>query len=386
MKWEMVKLGELADIIAGQSPESKYYNDKKDGIPFFQGKADFKIDYPSVRYWCTQPIKIARPFDILMSVRAPVGPTNICNITACIGRGLAAIRVGDKLDYKFLYHYCKLIENQIASQGNGSTFSAITTSVIKELQIPLPPLPIQKRIVEILDAADALRRKDQELLKKYDELAQAIFIDMFGDPVKNEKGFKTVCLGDCLDNIQIGPFGTQLHESDYIKNGIPVINPMHIGDLKIKPNINYSISEQKFRELPEYHLKVNDVILARRGEMGRCAIVKEQQGKCLCGTGSLYMTVNKEVLDPLFLVYTLSRKSTKIALENVSTGTTMANLNKSIIINFKMILPDLKRQKDFVNAVQYSEKSIEHLMGSVSKSDYFFNSLLQKAFSGELVV
>ena len=166
MRWEMVRLSSVAEVIAGQSPESKYYNDKGDGIPFFQGKADFRIDYPIVRYWCTQPTKIAKPMDILMSVRAPVGPTNICDVEACIGRGLAAIRTSDKLNYKYLYFYFKSIEEKIASQGNGSTFSAITTSVLKDLQIPLPPLPIQKRIAEILDAADALKRKDQELLKK----------------------------------------------------------------------------------------------------------------------------------------------------------------------------------------------------------------------------
>jgi type I restriction enzyme S subunit len=130
--------------------------------------------------------------------------TNICDIEACIGRGLASIRVGKKLDYKFLYFYLKSIETQIASQGNGSTFSAITTSVLKELQIPLPPLPIQKRIAEILDTADALRRKDEALLKKYDELAQAIFIDMFGDPVKNEKGWEVKKLGEVCHYIKDG--------------------------------------------------------------------------------------------------------------------------------------------------------------------------------------
>jgi type I restriction enzyme S subunit len=112
--------------------------------------------------------------------------------------------VGKKLDYKFLYFYLKSIETQIASQGNGSTFSAITTSVLKELQIPLPPLPIQKRIAEILDTADALRRKDEALLKKYDELAQAIFIDMFGDPVKNEKGWEVKKLGEVCHYIKDG--------------------------------------------------------------------------------------------------------------------------------------------------------------------------------------
>ena len=130
---------------------------------------------------------------------------------------------------------------------------------------------------------------------------------------------------------------------------------------------------------------MNDVILARRGEMGRCAIVTDETGKCLCGTGSLFLTVKEDLLDPLFLVYILSRKTTKIALENVSAGTTMSNLNKSIINDFKIILPEIGKQKDFVEAVKLSEESIEFNLKEVNRSVYLFNSLIQKAFKGELV-
>jgi type I restriction enzyme S subunit len=302
-----------------------------------------------------------------------------------IGSTLARLSLKiNNVEPRFLFWYLESQNDIIKSQRTGATIPHVNGNALKDIEIPFPPLATQKRIVEILDAADALRRKDQELLKKYDELAQAIFIDMFGDPVKNEKGWDKVKLGDCLKNIQIGPFGTQLHESDYIKNGIPVINPMHIGDLKIKPNINYSISEDKFNELPQYHLNVNDVILGRRGEMGRCAIVTNETGKCLCGTGSLFLTVKEDLLDPLFLVYILSRKTTKIALENVSAGTTMSNLNKNIINDFNVILPEIGKQKDFVEAVKLSEESIELNLKEVKRSSYLFNSLIQKAFKGEL--
>jgi type I restriction enzyme S subunit len=301
--------------------------------------------------------------DFLLTNSMSFGRPYILKTSGCIHDGWLVLSPKDEnihRDYFYYYLGSDEIKQRLSSKAAGAVVKNLNKEIVSDLVIELPPLPTQKRIAEILDAADALRRKDQELLKKYDELAQAIFIDMFGDPVKNEKGFNKVNLGDCLDNLQIGPFGTQLHESDYIKNGIPVINPMHIGDLKIKPNFNYSITEEKYQELPQYHLKPNDVILARRGEMGRCAIVNEYQGKCLCGTGSLYLTVNNNLLHPLFLVYVLSRKTTKIALDNASAGTTMANLNKSIINDFKIILPHIDMQKSFVRAVRISEDSIEH--------------------------
>ncbi|RYF11086.1 MAG: restriction endonuclease subunit S, partial [Flavobacteriales bacterium] len=199
MSWQRVKLSEISNVIAGQSPESIFYN--KDGIgkPFFQGKADFNDDFPSVRYYTSKVTKTANINDILLSVRAPVGPTNICTIDACIGRGLAAIRVGEHLYYKFLYHYFKSIERKLSASGNGSTFSAITTNDVKNILVPLPPLAIQKQIAEILDKADALRKKDVELLKHYDALAQSLFINMFGDPVRNEKGWEVKRIKELLE-------------------------------------------------------------------------------------------------------------------------------------------------------------------------------------------
>jgi len=390
MSWEMVKLVDICDFQGGtQPPKSEWSTEEKKGFvrmiqirDFTQGKDRF-VEYVKD----SRRLKKCKSTDIMIGrYGASIGKI-LTGLDGAYNVALVKTIPSDKLDKNYFYHYLNTpyFQNFIQNAGSRAAQAGFNKEELKDLQIPLPPLPIQRRIAEILDAADALKRKDQQLLKKYDELAQAIFIDMFGDPVKNEKGFKLARLGDCLENIQIGPFGTQLHESDYIKNGIPVINPMHIGDLKIKPNYNYSITEKKYLELPQYHLKVDDVILARRGEMGRCAIVTEHEGKCLCGTGSLYLTVNKNLLNPLFLVYVLSRKTTKIALENVSAGTTMANLNKNIINDFKIIIPDIKRQKDFVKAIRLSEKSIEYTMKSIGKSEYLFNSLLQKAFKGELV-
>ncbi len=281
------------------------------------------------------------------------------------------------LDAKFLYYYLMTINLPDVGYSRHYKF-------LKEIQIPLPPLPIQKRIAEILDAADALRKKDQELLKKYDELAQAIFIDMFGDPVRNEKGWDVKKLGDALSNIQIGPFGTQLHESDYVHGGIPVVNPMHIKNLKIHPNPKYSIGIEKYNSLKEYHLHEGDVVLGRRGEMGRCALVNGEE-HLICGTGSLFMTTRKSTLNPLFLTYLLSQKSTVIALENCSAGTTMPNLNKGIINDFPVILPPIRLQNDFEKSILGCQKSLSIAWDEIVSSNKLFEIIINMAFSGELV-
>ena len=145
--YKIKKLKDCATIIAGQSPESKYYNTEGIGIPFFQGKADFGELYPTVRVYCSQPTKIAEKDDILLSVRAPVGPTNLSPGRVCIGRGLAAIRPFSDMSLRYLLYYFRFFESQLSAKGTGTTFKAITQATIKNLDVPVPPLPDQEHIV-----------------------------------------------------------------------------------------------------------------------------------------------------------------------------------------------------------------------------------------------
>ena len=160
------KLKDCCTIIAGQSPESKYYNSNGDGLPFFQGKADFGELYPSIRVYCSQPTKIAEKDDILLSVRAPVGPTNLAPCKVCIGRGLTAIRPSEVLLTRYVLLFFRYFEAQLASKGTGTTFKAITQDVVKNLEIPIPPLPEQERIVARIEELFSQLDAGVETLKK----------------------------------------------------------------------------------------------------------------------------------------------------------------------------------------------------------------------------
>ena len=160
------KLKDCCTIIAGQSPESKYYNSNGDGLPFFQGKADFGELYPSIRVYCSQPTKIAEKDDILLSVRAPVGPTNLAPCRVCIGRGLTAIRPSEVLLTRYVLLFFRYFEAQLASKGTGTTFKAITQDVVKNLEIPIPPLSEQERIVARIEELFSQLDAGVETLKK----------------------------------------------------------------------------------------------------------------------------------------------------------------------------------------------------------------------------
>ena len=135
MNYPVSKLKDCCTIIAGQSPESKYYNFDGEGIPFFQGKADFGDLYPTIRVYCSQPTKIAEKDDIVLSVRAPVGPTNLAPCQVCIGRGLTAIRPSSQLLTGYVLMFFRFFEAQLALKGTGTTFNAIIIEVPKYVKM-----------------------------------------------------------------------------------------------------------------------------------------------------------------------------------------------------------------------------------------------------------
>jgi type I restriction enzyme S subunit len=164
--WEWSYLDECSLIIMGQSPESKYYNNTMNGLPFYQGKADFGELFPTPRIWCSNLQKIAYENDILISVRAPVGPTNICKEKSCIGRGLSSISTLNIYEHFYLLYSIRSFEKKISAMGVGSTFTAISYSHLKYILIPLPPLNEQKRIVAKVDRlmafCDELEKKKEK--------------------------------------------------------------------------------------------------------------------------------------------------------------------------------------------------------------------------------
>ena len=149
--WVWTPLKEISEIILGQSPPSSTYNTDGEGLPFYQGKLEFGKLYPTPRKWCTAPKKFAMKGDVFISIRAPVGPTNLCHEKSAVGRGLAAIRGLNGIQPFFILHLLRRFESEIASRGTGTTFNAITGNQLKTFQIPLPPLAEQEQIVSELE-------------------------------------------------------------------------------------------------------------------------------------------------------------------------------------------------------------------------------------------
>ena len=149
--WAIARIADVASVVMGQSPPSSTYNSMGDGLPFFQGKADFGKLYPSISAWCAKPSKVAQANDILLSVRAPVGSTNLAPSACCIGRGLAAVRPDRGVSLKFLLYALRRFAGELDAKGTGTTFKAVSGHVVREFTLPIPPQAEQVRIADFLD-------------------------------------------------------------------------------------------------------------------------------------------------------------------------------------------------------------------------------------------
>lgn len=267
------------------------------------------------------------------------------------------------------------------NKGGAQPFISLKDA--RALKIPLPPLPIQKQIAAVLEKADKLRLQSQQMERELNLLAQSVFLDMFGDPVNNTNSFETASIGE-LAHVQIGPFGSMLHKSDYIPGGIPLINPTHIVDQKIIPNDELTITEEKFNTLPQYHLKYGDIVMGRRGEMGRCAVVTEESQGYFCGTGSLIIRRTSDLVSSEYLASMLSCSSVKSWFERQSLGATMPNLNKGIVSKLRIPIPSQKVNIKYDLAKSKIQKSLKECAKRKNLAEDYFNSLMQRAFKGEL--
>jgi len=178
--FKIKKLEETSKIIMGQSPPGNSYNEKGNGTPFFQGKAEFTNKYPIIKKWTDKPTKLAEPNSILMSVRAPVGDVNLCNVKCCIGRGLASIKpIKEITNLYFIYFLLQNIKNKIAYLGSGSTFKAINSNQVRSLKIPLPPLTLQQKFARIVEQTEKMKDQINKTKQNSKELFNSLVSKAF---------------------------------------------------------------------------------------------------------------------------------------------------------------------------------------------------------------
>lgn len=235
----------------------------------------------------------------------------------------------------------------------GSLSPTVNWSDLKNQEFELPDLDTQRKLAKVLWSLNDTKEAYKKLIAATDELVKSQFMELFGDPVTNEKGWPIVRL-DSVADIRIGPFGSLLHKEDYIEGGHALVNPSHIIDGKIVPDQELTVSDEKYNLLSTYQLEKGDVVLGRRGEMGRCAVVTVSG--MLCGTGSMIIRPNGKIR-PYFLQRMLASPSFRKVIENKAVGVTMMNINVPIVSSLMLPLLPASLQDEYIAFVQQSDKS-----------------------------
>ena len=235
----------------------------------------------------------------------------------------------------------------------GATIPHIYFKDYKNEEFNLDNIEKQLEIIDVLGRCKKVIEARKQELVELDSLTKARFVEMFGDPVSNPYGYDKVALSDLAD-IKIGPFGSLLHKEDYIDGGHPLLNPSHIVDGKVSPDDKLTISDEKYEELSAYQLKTGDVVMGRRGEMGRCAVVPEDG--FLCGTGSMLIRTKGEVTAD-YIQKIISFPSFKKTIEDMAVGQTMPNLNVPIVSGFQIIKPPMEVQDRYYAFAEQVNKS-----------------------------
>ena len=390
--WVESSLGEVCKITLGQSPLSTDCNNQKIGLPFFQGKAEFTSKYPIPRVWCAKPKKIANADSILLSVRAPVGSTNVAFEKCGIGRGLAALEYD--LCQDFILFYLKAIEQELDSKGTGTTFRAISGDILRNQKIPLPPLPEQRAIVKkleslfsSLDAGVADLKKAQQQLKIY---RQAVLKKAFeGNDSWSYKIIKDVIKTIDGDRGKNYPKKNEFFQEEYCL----FLSTKNVRNGKFLFEDNLFITKDKDSELRSGKLERGDIVLTTRGTLGNVALFDDEIRfeNIRINSGMLILRIkDHKELNQKYLMNFINSPIFFDQLKSKQSGTAQpqipANILKEIIISFPQ---DIEEQKDIVKQIE-SRLSVcdsieQNIAAGLEKAEALRQSILKKAFEGNLL-
>ena len=363
--WKYKNLGDVIDITMGQSPSSDTYNESE-GLPFFQGNADFGKMHPNVRVYCNAPIRIADKKDILISVRAPIGAINIADRKCCIGRGLAALRGSNKYENRFLYYFLNASKEKLIAQGTGSTFKSIGKDTLKSLQVPVLTISEQERIVAELDLLSGIIDKQKAQLKELDILAQSIFYDMFGNPVENEKGWETKQLSSVSTLIN----GRAYSQNELLDEGKYKI--LRVGNFFTNSNYYYSNLELE----DDKYCNTGDLLFAWSASFG--AFIWDG-GKVIYHYHIWKVLYDKDVLDIQYYRFLLNTMTTFFMKDVHGIG--MVHLTKAGMEQYLLPIPPLALQKSFADRIAAIEMQKNSINQSIAESQKLFDYTMDKYFS-----
>ena len=416
--WQVKRLKRMFRVINGATPrgsESAYWGGEIPWVtPEDLGSLNNRVIISTARMITEEGYQscgtsLVPTGSLVLSTRAPIGHLAIAGISLCTNQGCRALVFRHNCDITFFFYQLLAMKRELQSWGQGSTFLELGKSKLEGVIILVPPTLEQRVIASFLDREitriNALVAKKERLIELLQEKRAALIshaVTKGLDPTVPMKDSGVEWLGeipahwevkrvrDITELLQTGPFGSQLHSSDYSPYGIPVINPSHLKDGHIYPDWDCAVNEETYSRLVRHELRKGDIIFARRGQMGRCALITEKEAGWLCGTGSLLMRPRITLSVPSFLSKVLSTNGVRDWLLLESVGSTMDNLNTSILSRIPLPIPTLSEQQAIVSYLDSQTAKIDALISrireGIEKLKEYSTALISAAVTGKIDV
>lgn len=379
--WEYKKLGEVCTIERGGSPRpiTDYITDSEDGINWIKiGDAQEGSKYitstkEKIRPEGIKKSRFVHKGDFILSNSMSFGRPYILKVDGCIHDGWLVIHDDNEVfikDYLYYILSSSIMYAKFSQLAVGGVVNNLNSSLVRKVAIPIPPKSTQLSIVSELDKINELIRLKKEQLKDYDNLAQSIFYEMFGDPVENEKGWEVTSLENVCSSIVRGPFGSALKKEFFVlpdDTNYKVYEQKHA--IQKDANIgNYYVTVDKFKELSRFEVKAGDIIMSCSGTIGELFVIPSNAEKGLMNQALLKFTLNDYICKDYFLFLMESVKK-----NFTIRGTGLQNIGSVKIIKvMKFGLPPLPLQHLFAQRIE----QIEHQKSAVAKAITDLETLL----------
>lgn len=387
--WARVPLTDIADVIMGQSPPGSTYNTTGQGLPFFQGKAEFGDLYPHPGKWCTAPTKVAEPADVLISVRAPVGPTNLCRERSAIGRGLAAVRPREGVPSRYLLYALRASAHELQVRSTGSTFAAISGAVLRSHVLPLAPVEDREPIVAAIE--EQLTRVDDAVVTMQRAIAR---LRVLRSAVLDRAWHSAQGLSSLGELSADSDYGTS-QKATYESDGPPILRIPNVarGGIDLR-DLKFGTKPSELRS--HRSVRPGDFLVIRtngsRDLIGRGGLVEQELAVPhfhasylirfrLVGTVPLWRWISLIWAAPV-----LRRQIEEIA----ATSAGQYNISLPALARLRFPVPEAGRLQALVQSVERNLSTLDVLetevLSTLARTTALSSAILGAAFSGRLSV
>jgi type I restriction enzyme S subunit len=377
-------LGDYCDVTMGQAPTGDTYNTEENGLPLLAGASDLGDVTPAPSRWTSAPTQVCEKGDIILCIRATIGDRNWADRRYCLGRGVAGLRAKpNKLEPRYLWHWIAASTPTLMHAARGATFLQVNRRDIENLPCSPPrSLAEQRRIADILDKADAIRRKRKEAIALTEQLLRSAFLEMFGDPVTNPKGWPVKPLSEVVREGTIVTYGI-VQAGPEVQGGIPYIRTGDIKDSRILTDRLLRTSVEIAARFQRSEVRAGDLVMSIRATVGTIAVVPPELDGANLTQGTARISPGREVTREYLFEHIRAPGMQRWLQERVK-GATFKEITLAALRTAPIMVPPRAQQERFTSVARALQSSMRNQQLALEESVVLFNSLVARAFSGAL--